>query len=323
MPVQNNASKDNRGNIIFVPFAYAKQKQTGTNISQKEKSLEIYLKNASVALISARAQNPNCTVAFVTNLQIEQIDHTYLDLFQKNSIDVLHVPFDEFLVGDNCRWGLAFYKLCALSHLLELEYQSYCWLDADVWVQGSFDSIWEEAKHSILLYDINHGLNTKSYKVLCDEVQAFTGKESYITHFGGEFFAGNHENTKVFIERAKEVFAEMQAKSFETSKGDEFITSIVASNMPRYIKNAGAYIFRFWTSTFRLVSTCYTHNKVLVLHVPDEKEIGMLKLFDCYIEKNKMPKEKQVWRLLGISQPHYIKLLKIKFVILLSGGSKK
>ncbi len=302
-------------NIIFVPFAYLEKSQTGTNISQKERTLEIYLKNASVALISARLQNPACAVALVTNLPKENIDNKFLNLFQKYAIEIVYAPFDEFLFGETYRWGLAFYKLCALEHLLvEGKYESYCWLDADVFVQGSFDAIWEEAKHSILLYDINHGLNTKNYRVLCDEVHAFTRSEKYITHFGGEFFAGNYANAKIFIDEAKKVFKAMEDSAFETTKGDEFITSIVASTMPQLIKNAGAYIYRFWTSRFRLVSTCYQYNKVLILHVPDEKEAGMLKLFDRYIGKRKKAKDKTVWRLLGISHPHYIALLKMKIV---------
>ena len=311
---QNNETKRVKENIIFVPFAYLEKKQTGSNISKKDKTIEIYLKNASVALISAKRQNPTCTVAFITNLQEHQIPKFFLDLFEKHSIEVFYIPFDEFLFGDECRWGLAFYKLCALTHLIEEKYQNYCWLDADIWVQGPFEAIWEEVRHSILLYDINHGLNTKNYRVLCNEVQAFTKKEKYVTHFGGEFFAGNYVNTKLFIERAKLIFNEMRQLSFVTTKGDEFITSIVADDIPQLIKNAAPYIFRFWTSNFRLVSTCYQYNKVLILHVPDEKEIGMLGLFERYIKRRKIPKEKTVWRALGISRPHYVRLLKMRVI---------
>lgn len=65
----------------------------------------------------------------------------------------------------------------------------------------------------------------------------------------------------------------MIQKKFQTSKGDEFIISLVAAEMPEYIKNAGAYIYIFWTeAAFRLISTCYEYNKILILHLPAEKE---------------------------------------------------
>ena len=89
----------------------------------------------------------------------------------------------------------------------------------------------------------------------------------------------------------------MIEKDFTTTKGDEFILSLAASQMKDRIKNAGAYIFRFWTASFRLVSTCYAFNPVTVLHLPSEKEQGMLTLYDKFIRKNKIPTKKTVWRI--------------------------
>ena len=39
----------------------------------------------------------------------------------------------------------------------------------------------------------------------------------------------------------------MLQKNFITTKGDEFILSLAANEMRESIKNAGAYIYRFWT----------------------------------------------------------------------------
>lgn len=79
---------------------------------------------------------------------------------------------------------------------------------------------------------------------------------------------------------AERIYEEMVRKEFKTSKGDEFILSLAANEMKEIIKNAGAYICRCWTGLdFWLVSTCYEYNKVLILHLPAEKEKGLLKLY--------------------------------------------
>ena len=87
-----------------------------------------------------------------------------------------------------------------------------------------------------------------------------------------------------------------------TTHGDEFIVSVAAEEMRSNVKNAGAYVFRFWTGIFRLVSTCYDANEVVVLHVPDEKENGMISLFDKYISKNKSINKKKVHKILHLKK---------------------
>lgn len=142
-----------------------------------------------------------------------------------------------------------------LKHLCDEGFKKLIYLDTDVYIQGNLESIWREVEQKILLYDINHGLEVEDYKSFCSEV-----------------------------------------KKFQTSKGDEFIVSLAADEMPECIKNAGAYIYRFWTgATFRLVSTCYEYNKVLILYLPAEK--GMLRLYSNYIRKGKMPSEQKVWKI--------------------------
>ena len=42
-----------------------------------------------------------------------------------------------------------------------MKYESICYMDTDVYIQGSFDAIWTECRQNIMLYDINHGLNTR------------------------------------------------------------------------------------------------------------------------------------------------------------------
>ena len=72
-----------------------------------------------------------------------------------------------------------------------MTYDKVCYMDTDVFIQASFDGIWKECNQNILLYDINHGLNTTNYVLLCDEVEKFEGRRKLITHYGGEFFAAS------------------------------------------------------------------------------------------------------------------------------------
>ena len=121
------------------------------------------------------------------------------------------------------------------------------------------------------------------------------------THYGGEFFAANQDDAKIFANSCIDIFSQMRKCDFVTTYGDEFITSLAAKRMTDRIKNAGAYVYRFWTGRFRLISTCYEYNPVVVLHVPAEKERGMIKLFDKYIWKGKYPSRRKVYRLMHLS----------------------
>ena len=81
--------------------------------------------------------------------------------------------------------------------------------------------------------------------------------------------------------------------------------------MKHRIKNAGAYVFRFWTGSFRVISSTYKNQEVTVLHVPGEKEKGMITLYNHYWKKGKVPSKKKVWRKLHIIHPSLIVMLKI------------
>ena len=281
---------------ICIPFAFENDMQTGVNIADTNRAIHIYMKNACVALLSAKHYNPNCDVVFATNLENVDIPTEYRTILEKNQITILHIPFDFFRFPGEMKWSLAFYKLCVLKALSESPYDAICYMDTDVFIQGGFDAIWEECQENILLYDINHGLNTKDYIILCDEVQDFLGHKKLITHYGGEFFASSKKNAQTFCSICEKIYAGMLNDGFSTSRGDEFIISLAADEMKQKIKNASPYIYRFWTgASFRLISTCYQYNRILVLHVPAEKERGMIRLFDRYIKNNRIPNDSIVW----------------------------
>lgn len=303
----------------MVPFAFDENKCTGVNVCRSG-AYEVYCKNLCVSLISAKKYNRDSDVALVTNVSLPQ---KYQQLLTSNGVLIYLEAFDSFVFPDDYTWSLAFYKLCALEKAVaKYKYMYYSYLDADVIVQNSFDPIWRECDDHILLYDINHGLGTADYAIITNEFSAFTGKNELITHYGGEFFAANRENAGRYIACCKKIYNEMQLKHFVTTKGDEFIVSLAAHELKQSIKNAGAYIFRFWTGAFYLVSTCYRFNAVTVLHLPSEKNHGMIKLFDRYISRSRFPAKETIYRCCHLRRPALKTIISVQVNRMLSRGKK-
>ncbi len=282
-------------NLICIPFAFKENAKTGVNV--KGDAYTIYFKNACVALCSAKYYNPDSEVCFVSNIEEEAMPAEYVRVLKSRDIRIVFVPFDTFVFPDDYLWSLAFYKLCVLKYFSTSEYKNICYMDTDVYIQGSFQTVWTECAQNILLFDINHGLGVKDYRTFCEEISLFDCEKINITHYGGEFFVASKENAQEFILKAENIYEEMRRRDFNTSKGDEFIISLVAYDLKSKIKNAGAYIFRFWTgASFRLVSSCFEYNRITILHLPDEKNRGMIDLYNSYIKRGKIPKDKTVWR---------------------------
>lgn len=284
--------------LICIPFANEQKMNSGVNLSRNAERLRVYLENATVALCSAKYYNPECDVIFATNMTNNMIPQDIYTALSKAGVIIRNIPFDRYRFSNGYTWALAFYKLCVLSHLVEEEWDCIAYLDTDVYIQGSFKAVWKECHKNILLYDINHGLNTKEYNAINQEFIDFTGKNLNPTHFGGEFFAANKENASQFETICMQIYQNMYQQKFITTKGDEFIVSLAALELKKKIKNASPYIHRFWTGlSFRLVSTSYKYNPVIVLHMPAEKEKGFVKLYKKFISKGKIPKNTQVWKM--------------------------
>lgn len=292
----------------MIPYANLTNMRGGVNIGN-ENRFNVYMKNCCVALLSAKKYNNDSDVALVTNTNIP---NEYEKILAQNQISVIHVDFDTFKFSEDYKWGLAFYKLCALKYIVDnYDYDYISYVDSDVYIQQSFDSVFKECEHSILLYDINHGLQVKDYRLFLKDYYTFSGSEKTITHYGGEFFAASRENAKIFIQTCYEIYLKMLEKDFSTDFGDEFIISQAADKHRSLTKNAGAYIFRFWTGDFRLVSTCYKYNPITVIHVPDEKNSGMLKLYDYYTKTGKLPSIQKVHSFLNLKHIKFKTAIKI------------
>lgn len=291
---------DKRG-LIIIPYAYGGN--TGVSIQNVDSQRNIYMKNVTVAALSARENaGVNTDVMVVNNIEFPQ---PYSELLSAAGVMTALCPFDLFNFGthsksgEKVRWQLAFYKLCALAHCVErFNYDYFCFLDSDVFVQRSFDQIWEEAQHNIMLYDLNEPLDGYMVK----EMRDFLKIDISYPHYGGEFFAASKALAEKFIAKCQEVLDEMLEAGYVTGSGDEFITSIAANRLKPLVKNAGAYITRYWTGSYRRVNKNYTDKAMAVLHVPAEKEQGILAIFDKYVSKGLVPEKRTAWKHLHLDR---------------------
>lgn len=213
------------------------------------------------------------------------------------------MEFNTFFFGNNYKWSLAFYKLCAFNWIVHnTEYRYYSYLDADVYCQRSFANIWKECDEHIMMLDISHGLSDNNYQAMLYDYELLVGKRKLITHFGGEFFASNRDNALLFLTKENAVFDAMVEKNIRTSAGDEFILSCVADELGGYIKNASAYVARLWTGIYRIITTAYKYEDMVILHCPAEKNNGIIKLFDNYIGKGKVPSTAKAHHILHLNK---------------------
>lgn len=296
--------------LIFCAYAHKNSMESGANVLAVQDKITMYMRNAAVALISAKKSSPDCDVAIITNIELPE---DFAALFELHNILIIKADFDSFNFGDNYPWGLAFYKLCALKKCLDLNYDKILLLDTDTYTQNSLDDLWEECEDYIMLYDINHRLSIPHCANFNKQITDFSGINRALTNYGGEFVAMNKSLLGKFIPVCENIFNEMKAKEFVTTLGDEFILCLAAEQMKQYVKNASGYMYRFETGPFFLVSTCYKYNAVSVLHCPAEKQTGFIKVFK-YIEKNKeVPSCNKVVKMLHIKKPSFkARLLQIK-----------
>ncbi len=288
--------------LIILPYAYGGN--TGANIQNTDRQFSTYMKNLCVAALSARVNaGLDCDVMVVSNIDIPE---PYKQLLINQGIEYDYCAFDQFNFGSTTAtgtrviWQLAFYKLCALAHCVKtMDYSQYCFMDLDVFVQRSFEAIWEEARHNIMLLDVNAIVNDS----MDVEMKTFLGCDRCLTHYGGEFFAATKPLATRFVDECQQIFDEMNANGFITKNGDEFITSIAADKLKVSIKNAGAYIRRYWTGSYRLICNDYNKNNIAILHMPAEKEQGIIKLYDKYIAKGIVPDKRKVWRICHLTKP--------------------
>lgn len=275
-------------NLVFNALAFKDGFQTSTQIENNSKKFETYIKNSFVSLISCKLKNKDCDVFLLTNIDLPI---KYKDLFEKNNIFIKKIAFDEFTLPKEFTWSLAFFKLNALKYAIDnLNYDNYLMLDTDTFITNSLDDLWSEAQNGILLYDLDHRISHPHRMEINTNFCKYNTTSKSINHYGGEFIAGNREVLKRFTSSLHSEYIKMKnCNDLDKTLGDEFIISIAADDFKEELIRANRYIYRYWTSEFYLVSTNYMNNAVDIWHLPQEKETGILWLYDYYIKNEKFP----------------------------------
>lgn len=286
-------------NAVFNAFAYIENYETSENLNKQNDLLNIYMRCCCVSLISAKyngnAIKDDCQLILVTNIDVPQY---YSNIFEKENIIIKKVPFDRFMFDENMKWSLAFYKLCALKHIVESgEYDKVMLVDSDTYFANDINDIWIEAEQNILLYDICHSLKNHQMIQMNKEYKLLYGKDTILVNYGGEFVCGKCSLLKQYISECEAVYKNMIEKNVMTLHGDEFIWCAAAIKFKSIIKSANAYIDRYWTGkrVYR-VSTNYYFDPVCIYHFPVEKKYGIRKTFNYYIRHNKMPELNKIIR---------------------------
>lgn len=295
------------GNLVACSFAFKEGFNTSpqVNMSASDETTQMYLKNIFVSLVSAKKQNPEDSFALCIN---EGISKEWTERFKAEGIEVRVIPFETFLISKEFTWALAYYKLCVMKALTdEGKYDRYLLMDADTFTTRSYSDMWKECDFGVLLYPLGHSFSHPDRETVREDFVKLYPDEARvreIVHYGGEFIAGNLKSLRDYMEVVSEVFEKMRAINFEVEKnaGDETIWSIAAAlsfGKTEFV-SACAYIFRFWTERFYLVSTVTVSNPVAIWHLPVEKRTGMIRLYDYYVKNKTFPEVEKACKMVGI-----------------------
>ena len=307
-------------NLIINAFAFKENYKTSMQLEGKmdEKKLALYMENIFVSLKSAALHNPADTVMLVVNKEVPQ---PYKSLFEEENIKIKKIKFDRYVMPENFVWSLAFFKLCALSHVAEEEdYDRFLLLDADTITMRSYDEMWEECKTGVILYPLGHSYHHHDRERIRSDYQKLYKEDCNVVHYGGEYVCGNRCAMQLFLAECQAVYGRMQEKNFDVDDhtGDETILSIAAARMQAGMKNgetkeedsrqcqkpevvaAVPYIYRYWTNDFYLISTNIVYNPVSIWHLPDEKEHAMTYFYRYYRKRKCFPEVEKSARIAGI-----------------------
>lgn len=286
-------------NLIFGAFATLEGYREGdaANLGRG-----VYDRCTVVALCSAKARNPGCTVALVTNAQLPE---PYAGQLAAAGVEVWRCPFDSYRVSAETNWALAYYKLCAMEWVLaNREFARVAMLDLDTYTQYPLDDLWREADEAVLLYQTPHAASqgmAQAISDIYDEVHP-EGAPHVLTHFGGELVAGSKARLQDFLERCRRYYDALQQKGITPREGDEAIWCAVAYESQQAgqpVRAANAYIFRYWLGgRFYFVSTNYVLDPVCILHLPGAAKERQLKLlYYSYTKRGTFPAAARVHKL--------------------------
>lgn len=291
-------------NLIATAFAFKEGYVTSMQTGKKAggDTLNTYMKNIVVAMLSAKEQNPLDTVMVVTN---EPVPKPYAEILQKNGIEMSVIAFEEYVMPKKFPWALAFYKVCVLEHLVRSsEYDRILLIDNDTFTTGSYKDLWEEADYGVMLYEVGHNFSHPDRKrIRLDYERLYPGQRGNIVHYGGEFIGGNVRDLRIYMEMVRKIYEDIRKMDFAVEEliGDETFWSIAAEMCKSVsIISANPYMYRFWTGKFYLVSTQTVSNPVCIWHIPNEKETGFVGLYEYRMQKGVFPFVEKSAKMFGI-----------------------
>ncbi len=207
-------------NLIFGAFATLDGYREGdaANLGRT-----VYDRCTVVALCSAKAQNPACTVALLTNAPVPEPFRSQLT---QGGVEIWDCPFTTYRVPADTNWALAYYKLCAMAWVLEnRDFARAAMLDLDTFTQRPLDDLWRECDEAVLLYQVPHAASQTMTAAIsrCFDAVEPDGAPHALTHFGGELVAGSRARLTDFMSLCRDYFKELQAKGITPREGDEAV----------------------------------------------------------------------------------------------------
>ena len=293
-------------NLIFGAFATLDGYREGdaANLGRT-----VYDRCTVVALCSAKAQNPACTVALLTNAPVPE---PFAAQLKNGGVEIWDCPFTAYRVPAETNWALAYYKLCAMAWVLaHKDFARACMVDLDTFTQHPLDDLWRECDEAVLLYQVPHAASQTMTAAIsrCYDTVESDGAPHSLTHFGGELVAGSKVRLADFMALCQQYFDELQARGITPKEGDEAVWCGAAYRSLRAgqpVRAANAYIFRYWLGgRFYYVSTNYQLDPVCILHLPGAAKDRQLKLiYKKDTKRGAFPPPDAIHRLCGLPAAH-------------------
>lgn len=271
-------------------------------------AMSVYLKNAIVSLASAKIQNPDARCILNCNFEI---DAHLKAVAEQAQIELHQVPYGAFKSREEFAWAITQYKYDSMAYVLGLMEEQDCMvlLDTDTVCVRNMAEIFEEAKYALILYAMYHGyLQEKRQSIIRNYQKLYQLEHANLVHYGAEFYAGSKQLLTTFLSHCGEIIREARVQDNLEPWDDEHVLSIVAERfMKEQIYPASAYICRYWTNKFYLVSTNFHYNPVHIWHLPAEKNYGMLTLYEYFEKNHRFPDVKQMAKIMGFPDINYKK----------------
>lgn len=315
-------------NYIVTQVAKPKENRVpqmqNSSVKSVDNAMNVYLKNAIIALVSAKIQNPEAVCILNCNFEISA---HLRKVAERAQIEIHAVPYGAYMSNEAFPWAITQYKYDSMEHVVGLmeDDDTMVLLDTDTVCVHSLREVFEESRYGLILYAVYHGYHQEKRQSIIRNYQKIFGLEhADLVHYGGEFFAGNKVQLQSFLNYCKEVVLKAKGREELDPWDDEHVLSIVAEHfLKNKVYQGSSYICRYWTNQFYLVSTNYYYNPVSIWHLPAEKNYGMLTLYEYYEKHHCLPDKKQMAKIMGFPSEKYKKWNRYRWKIRLRDKLKQ